>query len=223
MSLIRLHLVVSLALVAAGCGGHGSRTTGPTGTSARVATIGDSITAGKAPVVPYPPRLEALLRRRNPGAEVINRGVGGQTTSGGRETLAFSLANDRPGFVLIMEGTNDVNVGVPAGEAGGNLRQMVRLAKRSGVVPVLATIPREFGARSVFTVDVIALNDEIRRVAAEERVVLADVFQALPDESYITSDGFHPNDQGEMAIAVAFDAALAQAGYPAAQASRARR
>lgn len=215
--MIRPCLSVFLALVAAGCGGHGSTTTGPTADSARVATIGDSITAGKPPVVPYPPRLDLLLRRRNPGAEVIDRGVGGQTTSGGRGTLASSLATDHPGFVLIMEGTNDVNVGVPPSEAGGNLRQMVQSAKASGVVPVLATIPPQFGPRSDFMPAVIALNDEIRRVAGEEHVVLADIFRALPDESFMTDDGFHPNDQGQTAIVVAFDAALARAGYPAAR------
>lgn len=223
MSSIRLYLIVVVALVAAGCGGHGSQMTGSTGPNARVAAIGDSITAGKPPVVPYPPRLEALLRRRNPGAEVIDRGVAGQTTAGGRETLASSLATDHPGFVLIMEGTNDVNVGVPASEAGGNLLQMVRQAKVSGAVPVLGTIPPQFGPRRDFMPAVIALNDEIRRVAGEEHVVLADIFRALPDESFITDDGFHPNDQGQTAIVVAFDAALARAGYPAAQASQRRR
>jgi acyl-CoA thioesterase-1 len=212
--------VVFVAGLAAGCGGHSSKTTGPTtagSSNARVTAIGDSITAGKPPTVPYPPRLEALLRRRNPEAEVINRGMGGQTTAGLRDTLALALGVDRPGFVVLLAGTNDVNVGTPAAESAGNLREMVVLAKRSRVVPVLATIPPQFGDRIGALPAVVALNDAIRRVAAEEHVVLADVFAAIPDAGYMTSDGFHPNDQGELAIAVVFDAALARAGYPTAR------
>lgn len=212
--------VVFVAGLAAGCGGHSSKTTGPTtasGANARVTAIGDSITAGKAPTAPYPPRLETLLRRRNPDAHVINRGVGGQTTAGGLDTMATALPVDQSGFVVILEGTNDVNVGIHPAESAGNLRQMVSLARRNAAVPVLATIPPQLGPRSDFMPGVIALNDAIRRVAAEENVVLADVFAAIPDESYMTSDGFHPNDQGEMAIAVVFESALVRAGYPTAR------
>jgi acyl-CoA thioesterase I len=239
MSAIRLHLAVCVAFVAAGCGGggHGSEVAGPgsvagagpvTGSagaliSARVVTIGDSITGGKAPVVPYPPRLEALLKRRNPQAVVLNRGVPGQIAPEGVQTLTTSLSQDQPGWVLIMEGTNDVNAGHSATQTAGSLQQMVQLAKQSVVVPILATIPPQFGLQAGVESAVVALNDEIRRVAAQERVTLADVFQALPDESFFTDDGFHPNDKGQTAVASVFDAALARAGYPAALASRRRR
>ncbi len=223
MSAIRLDLAVAVAFVAmAGCGGgggQGSSVTGPTtvssvGVSARVSTIGDSITAGKDPVVPYPPRLQTSLRSRNPRAVVINRGVPGQTVGEGLQTLAMALSLDQPGFVLIMEGTNDVNLGHAPTQTASFLQQMLQLAKQAGAVPILATIPAQFGPRADAETGVVALNAEIRRVASQERVTLADVFGSLPDESFFTDDGFHPNDKGQAAIAATFDAALAASGYP---------
>lgn len=41
-----------------------------------------------------------------------------------------------------------------------------------------------------------------------------------PDPSYLVSDGLHPSDRGDAVIAAAFDAALAQAGYPAVRLAR---
>ena len=191
--------------------------------SARVVTIGDSITGGKAPVVPYPPRLEALLKRRNPQAVVINRGLPGQIAPDGVQTLGTSLAQDHPGWVLIMEGTNDVNLGHSPVQTASSLQEMVRLARTFVAVPILATIPSQFGPQAGVEAAVVALNDEIRRVAAQERVTLADVFRALPDESFFTDDGFHPNDKGQTAIAAVFDAALASAGYPTTLVAHRRR
>lgn len=235
MSAIRLHLAACVALLAAGCGGggHSSNVTTPTtgpatgpaaaAVSARVVTIGDSITGGKTPVVPYPPRLEALLKRRNPQAVVINRGVAGQIAPDGAQTLGTSLTQDHPGWVLIMEGTNDVNLGHSPVQTASSLQEMVRLARTFVAVPILATIPPQFGPQAGVEAAVVALNDEIRRVASQERVTLADVFRALPDESFFTDDGFHPNDKGQTAIAAVFDAALASAGYPTTLVARRRR
>ncbi|MGH7265882.1 MAG: SGNH/GDSL hydrolase family protein [Candidatus Rokuibacteriota bacterium] len=220
----RLLRFALLALVATACGGGNGGAGGivtATSTNPRVTAIGDSITAGMGEV-PYPRRLETALRRRNPEARVNNRGQGGQQTSGGIGTLTHALATDAPGFVTILEGTNDITAGASAEQIAENLRHMVQLAVGSGVVPVLGTLPPQFGARARFMDRVVEVNARIREVAAQERVALADVFQALPDASFF-SDGLHPNNQGSGAIAEAFDAALARAGYPAAMLARRRR
>lgn len=223
-------LILLLPLVSA-CGGRGSRTSGPsqvsidfgTNVPSRATAIGDSITAGGVMIdgesgdPPYPARLQNLLRARSPQAQVINRGVGGQRTDGGLGTLTTALSTDRPGFVLIMEGTNDVRQFVPLDQAAGNLREMVRRAKANKTVPVLATIPRQLGAAQFFADDVVELNAMIRQIASQENATLADVFAALPDETFFLNDGFHPNSRGNEAIAVTFDSALVRAGYPMAQ------
>src|SRR3989304_3496562 len=86
-----LLLVLLLPVATSGCGGKGSGVTNPTPTPpayrvvtpptiyfgenfpARVTAIGDSITAGTE-ALPYPARLQAILRGRNPEARVITRG-----------------------------------------------------------------------------------------------------------------------------------------------------
>lgn len=231
---IRLFAILTLAFATTACGGRSSRTTGPTPISidfgnnipSRVTAIGDSITAGVVLIgaetggSPYPPRLQNLLRARNPQAQVINRGVGGQRTDGGLGTVDFALGADRPGFMTIMEGTNDVRQFVPDTIAAANLREMVRRAKANKTVPILATIPRQLGSSTFFADDVVSLNVMIRQVASQENVILADVFAALPDETFFLSDGFHPSSRGNDAIAVTFDSALMRAGYPIAQLAR---
>ncbi len=221
-------------LAATACGGRGSSTTSPTTVAidfgnnirTRVTAIGDSITSGVqglTPGPPYPSILQQMLRSVNPQAQVINRGVGGQRTDAGLGTADSALASDHPGFMTIMEGTNDVRQFVPLNQAAANLRQMVSDAKANKTVPILATIPREVGAASFFESDVETLNVMIRQVASQENITLADVFAALPDETYFVDDGFHPSAKGSQAIAAAFDSALLRAGYPMGQfANRAR-
>lgn len=233
----RVAALLSIGLLAlvilGGCGGNGGRTTSPTPTEpvnfgendpARVTAIGDSITEGTdGGGTPYPARLEGLLRGRNPRARVNNRGAGGQTTPGGLSTVSHALVADRPGFLLIMEGTNDVRTGMSLSEAAGNLREMVRRAKANFTVPILATVPPQIGESSRFQDATVALNGMIRQIATEERVTLADVFAAFPDPSFLQSDGLHPTDKGNQAIAMVFDAALMRAGYPTGQVARTRR
>lgn len=75
----------------------------------RIVAIGSSSTAGVAPVLPYPPRLEMLLRQKFPNQmiDVINRGIGGQEASD--ELLRFqSVFDEAPALVIWQVGTNAV-------------------------------------------------------------------------------------------------------------------
>ena len=64
-----------------------------------------------------------------PRGRVVNRGVGGEDTSGGRFAACprFS-AIDKSGFVLILEGTNDAHQCLDANVLVNNLRSMVQIA-----------------------------------------------------------------------------------------------
>jgi lysophospholipase L1-like esterase len=236
-SLVRVAALLSIGLLPlvllGSCGGGGGRTTAATppepanfgeNNPARATAIGDSITEGTSGGgTPYPARLESLLRGRNAQARVNNRGAGGQTTPDGLSTVNHALATDHPGFLLIMEGTNDVRTGMSVTAAAGNLREMVRRAKANFTVPILATVPPQIGESSRFQDGTMALNGMIRQIATEERVTLADVFFAFTDASFLQSDGLHPTDKGNQAIAMVFDAALTRAGYPTGQVVRKRR
>jgi len=84
----------------------------------KVVAIGSSSTAGVAPVLPYPPRLEMRLRRkffaRTSGLfygrmiDVLNRGLGGQESPEQLSRLETDVIDEVPVLVIWQVGTNAV-------------------------------------------------------------------------------------------------------------------
>ena len=74
----------------------------------RLMMLGDSITAGYglARAEALPARLEAALRAKGRAVRVIDAGVSGDTTAGGRARLDWALA-DNPHAVIVALGGND--------------------------------------------------------------------------------------------------------------------
>jgi acyl-CoA thioesterase-1 len=74
----------------------------------RLMMLGDSITAGYglARAEALPARLEAALRGKGRAVRVIDAGVSGDTTAGGRARLDWALA-DNPHAVIVALGGND--------------------------------------------------------------------------------------------------------------------
>lgn len=105
--------------------------------------FGDSVTLGtgdESGQGGYPPRLQKILRKTDfPAAEVTNHGVGSEPTSIGvsRINSVISLGGD---FMLIMEGTNDIRVGLSLETTLFNLSEMARKSQGGGLTPVYATI-----------------------------------------------------------------------------------
>ncbi len=197
----------------------------------RASAFGDSITQGELgdvglrPRIPglltsplltrnnYPNNLQSMLRGLNPGWRVVNRGRGGELTRDGLGRLPGVLNADKPGFVLIMEGSNDATRELSAGTIVGNLDAMVGLAQNNHSVPVLATIPPNFrddpGAQRI----IAEANTMIRSLAAARGVVLAEIFDGMNDRALFGSpdrgirDPLHPNERGYVVMAgIWFDA-----------------
>lgn len=163
--------------------------------------MGDSITSGEEnPGPTYPQLLEAKLGKR-----VINRGRGGSTTLDGRAATAGAVAAHRPGFVLILYGVNDIIHGRPIEDATENLRAILQTAKAGQSIPLLATLTPVGNNYRIYAGEVSALNDNIRRLAAEEGIALVDLESAFGwNMVYLLEDGLHPNDEGNERIAAMF-------------------
>jgi lysophospholipase L1-like esterase len=229
--------LLALGLVlAAGCGGgRAASTTTPTtetnprtpadfdfgaNSPRRATAFGDSITLGEigspslrtrtAPRVTrsnYPNGLQSMLRGLDPTWRVVNRGVGGETTEEGRRRLPGVLNADKPGFVLIMEGTNDASLDVDPDTIVANLGAMLDRVQANHSIPILATIPPNFrnapGPRDV----VQRANDRIRTLARDRNVVLAEIFEGMNDRSLFSTpsegvtDPLHPNERGYSVMA----------------------
>ena len=92
--------------------------------------LGDSLTAGYglSRAQAYPALLTEKLRRAGIGAEVINAGSSGDTTSGGLRRLPPYLR--RQIDIMIIElGINDAFRGVPVQTIASNLQAIIDLTK----------------------------------------------------------------------------------------------
>jgi acyl-CoA thioesterase-1 len=115
----------------------------------RLLMLGDSITAGfgLARAEAPPARIEALLRERGRRVRVIDAGVSGDTTQGGRARLEWALA-DRPHAVIVALGGNDGLRGLPPAQMRANLEAILDRLARARTPALLAGMiaPPNLGA-----------------------------------------------------------------------------
>lgn len=115
----------------------------------RLLMLGDSITAayGLARGQGLPAQLEAALRARGREVRVIDAGVSGDTTAGGRARLDWALA-DRPQAVIVALGGNDGLRGIEPRATEANLAAILDALKARGLPVMLAGMlaPPNLGA-----------------------------------------------------------------------------
>src|SRR5262245_29272358 len=77
-------------------------------TPIKLAVLGDSLSAGYGlPLeAAFPARLQKALRAKGMNVDILNAGVSGDTTSGGRDRLDWSIP-DGTDAVLVELGAND--------------------------------------------------------------------------------------------------------------------
>jgi acyl-CoA thioesterase-1 len=156
--------VVLAAVVAtafAGCGGDapdGPDAPGRGGTRAApvgipedaplVAFLGDSLAAGLH--LPKDRAFPAVLQRRLAAKgrpfRLVNAGVSGDTTTGGRARLDWIL-RQKPAVVVVELGANDGFRGVPVETVEENLRDILKRTAEAGAKPLLLgmRIPPNYG------------------------------------------------------------------------------
>lgn len=162
----------------------------------RIVALGDSLTAGYGlPAdVAFPARLQKALRAKGYNVTIVNAGVSGDTTTGGLDRLAWSVA-DGTGGVILELGANDALRGVDPKVTKDTLEKILdALAKRR--IPVLLAgmqAPRNMGAAYVKAFDAI-----YPALAAHYDVVFYPFFLAgvATDPKLNQADGMHPNPQG---------------------------
>jgi lysophospholipase L1-like esterase len=197
----------------------------PTLSKLKFVAFGDSLTEGQTspdptilllnPADSYPSKLQQLLSARyvDQTIAVINKGRSGERVhEDGEKRLPGVLDNEKPDVLLLLDGANDL---LRAGSAGdpedaispivGSLEEMVQSAKRRHIAVMLATFPpqRRDGKRGAGAPAVPELNDEIRRLAADEGATLVDLYNGLggTPEGSIGVDGLHPTASGYSKIA----------------------
>jgi acyl-CoA thioesterase-1 len=170
----------------------------PAGRDSRpvILAFGDSLTAGYG--VPngstYPDQLQRRLDSLGYKYRVINMGISGDTTSGGRARMQPAL-NVMPSIVILELGANDGLRGMPIAAMQVNLEQMITEFQNTRAKVILAgmTLPRNYGEAYVKS-----FEDVFRNLAMKYHLPLIPFFlegvAGVP--KYTLPDFLHPNAEG---------------------------
>ena len=134
-------------MLLAGTGGAGAQAV--PGGEIRLLMLGDSITAGFGLARPEgpPARIQARLREAGRHVRVIDAGVSGDTSAGGRARIEWALA-DRPHAAIVALGGNDGLRGLAPAQMRVNLTAILDALARRGIATMLAGMvaPPNLGA-----------------------------------------------------------------------------
>ena len=116
----------------------------------KILVLGDSISAayGMSLEQGWGAQLASELQARDPGINVINASISGDTTAGGRNRLPALLQQHQPQLVVIELGGNDALRGTPIQVIRNNLSAMVEQSQQAGADVLLLgmQIPPNYGA-----------------------------------------------------------------------------
>lgn len=164
--------------------------------SCRIAVLGDSLASsyGIDLAEGFPAQLEQRLGEAGYDCEVLDAGVAGDTSAGGRARLDWLLA-DQPSHVIVELGGNDGLRALPPEEMERNLDAIISQLRDDGIPVLLAgmlappNLGREYGATfaAVFP-----------RLAEKHDVPLYPFFLdgVALDPELNQPDGIHPTAAG---------------------------
>jgi len=170
----------------------------PAGPDSRpvIVAFGDSLTAGYGvqPAEAYPARLQRKLNDQGYSYRVVNMGISGDTTSGGRSRIRAAL-EQKPSIVLLELGANDGLRGLPTAQMQANLESMIQDFQKGGAKVILAgmTLPRNYGEAYVTSFENV-FRDLSKKYSVTLIPFLLDGVAGNP--KYTLDDLIHPNAQG---------------------------
>jgi len=173
----------------------------PARADAVIVALGDSLTAGLgvAPDETYPARLQARLTREGYAYRVVNAGVSGDTTAGGRRRVDWVLRTG-PEIVIVALGANDGLRGQSPQAMRANLDEIVARLRAAGARVLLAgmRLPPNYGVE--FTRE---FADVFPAVARHAQVAFMPFLLdgVAADQRLNQADGIHPTAAGYQTIA----------------------
>ena len=168
-----------------------------------IAALGDSLTQGYG--LPngqgFVPRLEAWLKKRDMDVKIVNAGVSGDTSAGGKSRVAWTLAGGADAMIVMLGG-NDLLRGLSPAQTRNNLEFIVKTAKEKGVPVLIAglDVPGNFGGEyeqqfeAIYPdlakkYDTLYFKNFLGPLSAELDLITAFF-------TYMQPDGLHPNAAG---------------------------
>jgi len=174
----------------------------PLAENAAILAFGDSLTAGSGagPTTHYPAQLEALI-----GRKVVNAGIPGELSQGGRKRLPAVLDRHKPRLLILCHGGNDILGQVDDRIIADNIRAMVKMGRERDIDVVLIGVPRlRLGLTEVALYREIAKDFNIPYDGRILRKILS-----TPSLKF---DHVHPNADGYKVLAEAVRELLVSKG-----------
>lgn len=166
--------------------------------------FGDSITAGYGlddTNDAFPAIIQAKIDSVDLGYQVVNSGLSGETSSGGKSRIQWVLNQDIDVFVLEL-GANDGLRGVPLSETRANLQAIVDAVKTKNTATKIIIagmqLPPNMGQEYISEFKVIFSNLAEKNDLPLIPFILKDV-GGIP--SLNQSDGIHPTIEGHKIVA----------------------
>lgn len=162
----------------------------------QIVGFGDSLMAGYGlnPGESFPEKLGKALRAKGHDVVIANAGVSGDTTSGGRARLEWSVP-DGADLVILELGANDMLRGVSPEITEKNLDEMISRLKARNISVLLAGMRAAPNLGSDY---VVAFDGIYSRLAEKHGVPLYPFFLdgVAADHNFLLDDGMHPNAAG---------------------------
>ena len=188
-------LVLGLALMAAGTAWAQTPAMAPA-KPIKMVVLGDSLSAGLGlpASAAFPARLQKMLKNNGIEVDMINAGVSGDTTSGGRDRLDWSVPEGTEAVILEL-GANDALRGVDPKVTRSALTDILTRLKARGIAVLLCGMyaPPNYG--SDYAARFNAIYPEL---AKSFGVPLYPFFlEGVATEARLNqADGMHPTAEG---------------------------
>lgn len=175
----------------------------------RIVCLGDSITYGW----PWGPEISwTTMLAEKINAEIINRGIPGNTTTQMLDRFEKSVLKFNPSHVIIMGGLNDIIMQDSFDRITWNLRLMAEMAQENGIKVIFGqpTVFDEPGLEKL----VIRIRKWIDAYAEEQQIPVIHFEQAFYGENdnirseLLAADGAHPTEDGYKAMFAQIDLSI---------------
>ncbi|EKS29964.1 arylesterase [Afipia felis] len=168
----------------------------PNGAPLKLAVLGDSLTAGYGlpASAAFPVRLQQALKEKGIAANIINAGVSGDTASGGRDRLDWSIPEGTQA-VIVELGANDMLRGIEPRVTRAALSEIIQRLKARGIAVLLCGM---YAAPNLGEPYGQAFNSIYPDLAKKYGVALYPFFLdgVVNDSALKQADGLHPTAAG---------------------------
>ena len=147
----------------------------------------------------YTALIETMLERALKGIDVvmINRGVSGELAASAAIRMKNEVALEEPDLVLWQVGTNDALAYVDDEEFAATVKDQIDWLKAHKIDVVLVGL--QFASEMVHDPHYVDIRETLRRVAAQENVIVIRFFEAMQIINQAQGSGAEPVARGILA------------------------